>query len=234
MKKKLFVFLVASSCSFPTLIQAQSSENNLKTSGIDIEPERFKWEVGVDMLALLKISDPMGNAKYMYVRKYSEGKIKKTALEFALGVSFLNTTSTRSFSNKIPPAGLNSHDYSIRFGKEYQFQNGKFMIFHGPFIGFNYRVSSGRGNDALTISNEFVNTDFGGSIGYKIGVRYFINSRFSLSSSGSFLGVYRNSDSVKKVFDSSTGLTETINLTNADVLTYDLYPIATFQLGYHF
>ena len=160
--------------------------------------------------------------------------MKKSALELSLGLSFYDNTVLNPQYTNIPNAGLKSNEYSIRFGKEFQLQHGKFVLLHGPLIGFSYNKSSGRDNTSLTKSNTNLIEVWSSQIGYKIGVRYFLSSRFSLSTSSSLLVNYLNSDFKQTQFDTVSGITITGITTKQETWISNLYPIATFQLGYHF
>ncbi|MEY4538758.1 MAG: hypothetical protein RLZZ306_515 [Bacteroidota bacterium] len=222
MKKKLLVFLVASFCSFSTLIQAQNESN--------VEPERRKWEVGLDMLAIFKLSDPQSNSKFLILRKYSQDGTKKSALELALGAYFYNSDVMIPYNN----AGLNNHDYSVRFGKEYQIQEGKFMLFHGPYVSFRYNRGSGRADESPVLSTTSVTRFVSGQMGYRAGVRFFINSRFSLSTSSSFVGEFSNYFLSQERVNIITGEKSYNIVADYNQVSFNLYPITTLQLGYHF
>ena len=233
MKKKQLLFLLIAYALSVTQIFAQQ---DLKQTIFDstTEPERRRWEVGIDILPFLNNSLPLSNSKYLYIRKYNTDVKKKSALELSMGISFYDNTILSSPYKNIPNAGLNSNDYFVRFGKEFQLQGGRFMLLHGPFIGFSYNKSSGRDNTSQTKSNTNFIEVFSSQFGYKIGVRYFLSSRFSLSTSSSLLINYLNSDFKQTQLDTVSGITITGIETKQETWVSNLYPIATFQLGYHF
>lgn len=234
MKKKLLVFLMVGYAFSTTFIKAQTLE-----SGMKIEPERRKWEVGLDIFNLVSafssqnVNGLVNNQSYLIVRRYSMDKVKKSAIELKFGIVNQNQNTTDSFNNEISTLAQN---YNFGLGYEFQNQSGKFMLFYGPRIRALVSVNSTDQTVRTIVSGSYSvskSVGFGMSAGGFLGARFFINSRLSISASSNIEIYHDNSRSITKKLNSQTN--ELIQQgESANSFTNIIAGFSAVQIGYHF
>lgn len=155
----------------------QSPTPNTFKSYVDSEIIRHKWDVSVNLLDLIG----KGNNVSLFLRK-----------------NYVNhNNGSRAFRLRIMPYFLSAHSVGIKRsvptvgfffapGYEWQQRSGRFMLFYGMDIRFNYDYSKvgatiGIGGGASTSPNydEKRYREVGTAAFF--GARYFINHRFSIA-----------------------------------------------------
>lgn len=189
-----------------------------------IEPERRKWAVSMDLLAVLKTPIHEALTPNFNITKYNLEK--KTAL--GLGILLDQNTSTTDNWE------YNSLQTGVFIGKEFQKQHGYFMLSYGPSIGgIHHKV---RTYETSQQSSDYMSNDsdtYAISSSFSLGLRFFLNSRISLSTSSSFNISYSWTDK-KEVTTLSNGLIKNESNTSSTTFANSLSGFSSILLGFHF
>jgi len=172
MKKTLFlcIFLV-----FGQILYAQQ-DSTQSTPAKEKNYQIYTWDVGTDIRPLLNSGANYGSL--MFRRNFSkitkDSKIVYRAYRFSAGFKYLATTGTSP----------NTRDFelSFLFGKEYQKPFKKFQFFYGydiyTSLGYDLKQVQ-TSNNLITNSNYLISYVYA-SLGYFMGVKYFISPRFMI------------------------------------------------------
>ena len=242
MKKQQLLFLLIAYALSVTQIFAQ--ENAEKQSRFDNapEPQRRRWELGVDLLNLINRNSNANDVQgelykqgYLIIKRYSMNKINKSALEMRLGIYTSDVTLKNNYSNDL---NIVNQNYNLTFGYEFQKQQGRFMLIYGPQIKtiFKSNTINSLIVNPLPTNGEYTSSKSNGSYisgGGFIGARFFFNSRLSVSIS---TNLEIGSDLTKtntKIFNSTSNLLiqEANDSRNS---TEILGGQITTQIGFHF
>lgn len=241
MKKKLLMLLLMAYALSASNTFAQEKIKQQAKFDTAPEPERRKWEVGLDVFNLVgtfreeNVNGIINNQGYIVVRRYSMNKINKSALEFKFGIFNSNTNIIDSFNNEL---NSKAHNYNFGLGYEFQKQEGRFMLFYGPRITTAFAINSTTpkvvnytsANSNYTV---FQSKGMSFSAGAFLGARFFFNSHLSISVSSNINLSYGKSKANTKLFDSiSNNFLQEGNSSRSDLEINGGFSMA--QIGYHF
>lgn len=241
MKKKLLTLLLTVYALSVNHTFAQ--ENTTKQARFDTapEPQRRKWEVGLDVFNLMgtfreqSVNGIINNQGYLVIRRYSMNKVNKSALEFKCGIFTSNTNLIDSFDNELNSVAKN---YNLGLGYEFQKQEGRFMLFYGPRIKTIFAINSttpkiinySPQNDSYSV---FRANGISLSAGAFLGARFFLNSHLSISISSNIdLNYGKSKTNTKRFASISNAFIQEGNSSRSDIELNGGFSMA--QIGYHF
>lgn len=169
----------------------------------------------------------------LFYRKNYTGQNGKN-MGFRANINFRNEfRDNLSFFDNVAFNKSNYLDYGFEIGLERQkFLSEKFIGYGGIDVGFFYTNSRFSEMTSMFAGNDaFVNVDnYSFSLTKFWGVKYHINSRFSISAETGFQGRYRTSVT-KSAIDS---FNEVERETGDSGFSFNLVPLKAFRVAYHF
>ncbi len=213
-----------------SLIFAQ--DNTQKQSRFDnaLEPQRRRWQATIEIDKLVKAIQGQQTLYGLTLTKYSMDKPQKSAIRYSFYGYVSNVDNLRINSD-------NTFNLNLSAGIAYEQQNqlGRFMLFYGPGIGFGYDRSVTNFGDNGLNTKFFKKTinDVNINLGLYYGVRFFINSRFSLNIMSGVTGTYlnkNNNEIITQNFGTTVFSNNTIKESNIILNTSQV----NLGLGIHF
>jgi hypothetical protein len=189
MKKKQLLFLLTAYALSATQIFAQDDAEKQSRFDVEKEPQRRRWQATIEIDKLVKAIQGQQTLYGLTLTKFSMDKPKKSAIRYSFYGYVSNVDNLRINSD-------NTFNLNLSTGIAYEQQNqwGRFMLFYGPGIGIGYDRSVTNFGDNGLNTKFFKKTinDVNINLGLYYGVRFFINSRFSLNIMSGFTGTYLN------------------------------------------
>jgi hypothetical protein len=230
MKKKQLLFLLIAYALSVTQIFAQDDAEKQSRFDVEKEPQRRRWQATIEIDKLVKAIQGQQTLYGLTLTKYSMNKPQKSAIRYSFYGYLSNVDNLRINSD-------NTFSLNLSTGIAYEQQNqwGRFMLFYGPGIGIGYNRSVTNFGDNGLNTKFFKKTinDVNIDLGLYYGVRFFINSRFSLNIMSGVIGTYlnkNNNEIITQNFGTTVFSNNTIKESNIILNTSQV----NLGLGIHF
>ena len=231
MFKKLLLQSLFLSLSYSLLAQNEATPSELKP-----EPERHKWEVALNVWNVI-LNPKEGEAGLMLRKHFIGTNERKMAYRF--GVHTTNFFKSESGWTQRRP---HFNQLGISFGKEWQKQTGKFMVYYGSGISFFGRYDrNGAAGPGTTFPegkeyafNRGSNLYLSGTVSGILGAKYLFSDRFSLSVESNLYYQLSEEKHIDKYYDSNNKVVKTTTGNYSTNHIIGLLPISTFYVSYYF
>lgn len=231
--KSCTIVVIVSIFCVSTELRAQSNEKKVNVD--ETEFGMHKWEVGINIAPLLKLTQP-SNFVYPYLIKLNMGKKnRRSALRFMVSPYLINVKDNPtpdSTSGTYFETRNTNFSPTAAIGYEWQRQFGRFSYYYGSDIAFRFRLNQGKSDNYL-VGNERGKSIFKTSttsfhISPLLGARYYLLPRVAVSLESQLQLIWA------KEVDQSTFKGRLLYKNSTINKDIQLFPYYFLNISYHF
>lgn len=201
-------------------------------NGVDLQVNRHKWEVNINLLPVFKLSTPDWSHSYLIKRNLGNGD-KLSAIRFTASPHLI--ARDQNFSPSTFTANNPKTSYfnpSAVLGYEWQKVKGRFGYFYGIDFGWKAEFRKYRDNNVSKINEDgstvhgkvhTVSTQNAVWIAPLLGGKYYLNHRFGISLESQFRPIFSKYKSSTKFND--------VEVSREVVKAFDISVLGSYMLS---